>query len=102
MPFVHKISHHLESTKETVSPGKLNVKDSNNAKFVFTFILYRLMFENNFPEPLRGLKMHINYCFCNPPAAIFQEDARIFFLFIFLFCKLNFRRHFGVAQANEA
>lgn len=70
------------------------------------------MFENNFPEPLRGLKMHINYCFCNPPAAIFQEDAvqedavqenaRIFFLFIFLFCKLNFRRHFGVPQANEA
>ena len=32
------------------------------------------MFENNFPEPLRGLKMHINYCSCNPAAVIFQED----------------------------
>lgn len=39
MPFVHKISHHLESRKETVSLGKQNVKDSNNARFVFAFLL---------------------------------------------------------------
>ena len=41
---------------------------------VVYYILYRSMFENNFPEPLRGMKMHINYCSCNPAAAIFQED----------------------------